>query len=171
MPIKGQQQRVFGPISNRLPKMPHPRLKLLAFFQGLQGYVLSPACYGCPFLNVATEYPDAAYPGHSVALEHKSQSSAGYAVGRGSWCERPEALAKTLILLMDGAYMSARMFGASPSSPAANLAETVHQLLDVSAPHPGRESKRLITRQKVAALMLYSKGCKVTKDPNVFKNR
>jgi AcrR family transcriptional regulator len=36
---------------------PTPREKLLAFFQSLQDYVTTPACYGCPFLNVATEYP------------------------------------------------------------------------------------------------------------------
>ena len=48
-----------------------PREKLLAFFESLQDYVTTPACYGCPFLNVATEYPETDYPGHQVALEHK----------------------------------------------------------------------------------------------------
>ncbi len=47
------------------------RAKLLAFFRSLQGYVTSPTCYGCPFLNMASEYPLAAHPGHRVALEHK----------------------------------------------------------------------------------------------------
>src|SRR5512147_2030229 len=47
------------------------REQLLAFLQGLQNYVLSPACYGCPFINVASEYPEATYAGHQVALEHK----------------------------------------------------------------------------------------------------
>ena len=97
---------------------PTPRLKLLAFFQALQEYVLSPACYGCPFLNVATEYPDAAYPGHSVALEHKKSVLARFTqLAEEAGAQRPEALAKTLILLMDGAYMSARMFGAFPVQP------------------------------------------------------
>ena len=35
-----------------------PREKLLAFFAGLQAYTVTPACYGCPFLNVASEYPE-----------------------------------------------------------------------------------------------------------------
>ena len=48
-----------------------PDAKLLAFFESLQDYVSTPACYGCPFLNVATEYPETDYPGHQVAMEHK----------------------------------------------------------------------------------------------------
>jgi hypothetical protein len=32
-------------------------------------------------------------------------------------------LADTLVLLMDGAYMAARVFGPSPNSPAAHVAE------------------------------------------------
>jgi len=36
---------------------PGGREKLLAFFEALQNYVVSPACYGCPFINVVTEYP------------------------------------------------------------------------------------------------------------------
>ncbi len=50
---------------------PTAREKLLAFFEGLQDYVQTPTCYGCPFLNVATEYPESDHPGHQVAMEHK----------------------------------------------------------------------------------------------------
>ena len=63
------------------------REKLLAFFQGLQDYVLSPACYGCPFINVASEYPEATYAGHQVALEHKQAVRARFnCAGAGSRC-------------------------------------------------------------------------------------
>src|SRR5574338_1573448 len=50
---------------------PTAREKLIAFFRGLQEYVTSPVCYGCPFINVASEYPEPDYPGHQIALEHK----------------------------------------------------------------------------------------------------
>ena len=33
--------------------------KLLAFFEALQSYATSPVCYGCPFINIASEYPEA----------------------------------------------------------------------------------------------------------------
>jgi AcrR family transcriptional regulator len=108
-----------------------PRDKLLAFFEGLQAYATTPACYGCPFLNVATEYPETDYAGHQVALEHKQSVRARFRqLAKEAGARQPEVLASGLFLLMDGVYMAARMFGASPHSPAANVAEVARQLLD-----------------------------------------
>ncbi len=64
---------------------PDAREKLLAFFAALQEYVLSPACHGCPFLNVASEYPQSDHVGHRVAVEHKQAVRARLsATGNGS---------------------------------------------------------------------------------------
>jgi hypothetical protein len=43
---------------------------------------------------------------------------------------QPQALADGLFLLMDGAYMAARMFVPSPNSPAANVAEAARRLIE-----------------------------------------
>jgi AcrR family transcriptional regulator len=108
---------------------PGAREKLLAFFQSLQEYVKTPACYGCPFLNVATEYPEAEYPGHQVALEHKQSVRARFRqLAQEAGATRPDVLADQLFLLMDGAYMAARMFGTK--NPAAHLAEAAQILID-----------------------------------------
>lgn len=110
---------------------PTSREKLLAFFEALQDYVLSPACYGCPFLNIATEYPEADYPGHQVAIEHKQSVRARFnQLAEEAGARQPAELANALFLLMDGAYMAARMFGSSPNSPAANVAKVAWQLID-----------------------------------------
>lgn len=110
---------------------PTAREKLLAFFQALQDYVMTPACYGCPFLNVATEYPETDYPGHQVALEHKQSVRARFRqLAKEAGAKRPEALADQLFLLMDGAYMASRMFGAE--NPAAHLAEAARVLIATS---------------------------------------
>lgn len=114
---------------------PTAREKLLAFFEGLQAYVLSPACYGCPFLNVAAEFPEADYIGHQVALEHKQNVHKHfYQLVAEAGAQQPEVLANALFLLMDGAYMAARTFGSSPANPAATVAETVRHLLDEQCP-------------------------------------
>ena len=106
-----------------------PRKKLLAFFQGLQDYVTTPACYGCPFLNIATEYPETDYPGHQVALEHKQSVRARFRqLAKEAGAAKPEVLADQLFLLMDGAYMASRMFGAK--NPAAHVAEAARVLID-----------------------------------------
>ena len=110
---------------------PTAREKLLAFFEALQEYVVSPACYGCPFLNVATEYPETDYAGHQVALEHKQAVRARFnQLAKEANARQPKALANALFLLMDGAYMAARMFGSSPSNPAADVAEAARHLID-----------------------------------------
>jgi AcrR family transcriptional regulator len=108
-----------------------PRDQLLAFFEALQDYAVTPACYGCPFLNVATEYPEADYAGHQVALEHKQAVRARFRqLAQAAGARQPEALADALFLLMDGAYMAARMFGGSPGNPAAHVAQAARQMID-----------------------------------------
>jgi len=110
-------------------EIPTARGRLLAFFQALQDYVSTPVCYGCPFLNVATEYPDPDYPGHQVAIAHKQSVRAKFReLAMEAGARRPEVLADQLFLLMDGAYMAARMFGTQ--NPAAHLAEGAQVLID-----------------------------------------
>ena len=107
------------------------RGKLVAFFEALQEYVVSPACYGCPFLNVATEYPETDYAGHQVALEHKQAVRTRLnQLAKQAGASEPKALANALFLLMDGAYMAARMFGSALDNPAADVAQAARQLID-----------------------------------------
>jgi AcrR family transcriptional regulator len=111
---------------------PTARGKLLAFFESLQQYVTTPASYGCPFLNVATEYPEPDYPGHQVAIEHKQSVRARFRqLAEEAGAKRPDVLADQLFLLMDGAYMASRMFGSE--NPAAHLAEAARILIDSSS--------------------------------------
>lgn len=108
-----------------------PRDKLLAFFEALQGYVTTPACYGCPFLNVATEYPETNYPGHQAAIEHKQSVRARFRqLAKEAGAKKPDTLADQLFLLMDGAYMASRMYGAK--NPASHLAEAARVLIDAA---------------------------------------
>jgi AcrR family transcriptional regulator len=110
---------------------PTPREKLLAFFQSLQGYVKTPSCYGCPFLNIATEYPEIDYPGHQIALEHKQSVRTRFRqLAKEAGATKPEALADQLFLLMDGAYMASRMFGIK--NPAVQVANAAQILIDAS---------------------------------------
>ncbi len=105
--------------------------KLVAFFEALQAYATAPACFGCPFLNLATEYPDVDNPGHRVALSHKQVVRGRFLqLAKEAGARQPEALADGLFLLMDGAYMAARMFGGAPTNPAAHLAEAARLLID-----------------------------------------
>ena len=109
---------------------PTAREKLLAFFEALQNYVKTPACHGCPFINVAAEYPEMDHMGHRIALEHKQSVRKRFrALAQEAGAQNPEMLADQLFLLMDGAYMTARMFGTS--NPASYLAIAAKTLIDV----------------------------------------
>ena len=95
--------------------------------------MLSPDCYGCPFINVAAEYPESDYAGHQVALEHKHSVLARFRqLSEEAGARQPDALANALFLLMDGAYLAARMFGPSTHSPAISLAETARQVIEAN---------------------------------------
>lgn len=110
---------------------PTAHAKLLAFFEALQQYVTSPACYGCPFINVASEFPEVEHVGHQVALAHKQSVRARFTqLAKEADARQPESLANALLLLMDGAYIAARMYGASSSNPAATVAEAARQIID-----------------------------------------
>lgn len=107
------------------------REKLLAFFRALQDYVTSTACYGCPFINIASEYPEPDYPGHKIALAHKRAVRERFLhLAMESGARQPELLADALLLLMDGAYMAARMYPLDASNPASHVADAAQELVD-----------------------------------------
>jgi AcrR family transcriptional regulator len=94
-----------------------------------QAPVTSPSCRGCGFQGAAAEFPEAAHPAHKVALAHKHQVLERFsALGREAKLRSPEGLAEQLLLLMDGAWVAARMFG--PKNPAARVAEAAQALID-----------------------------------------
>jgi AcrR family transcriptional regulator len=106
-----------------------PRAQLLAVFEALAALVSKPTCYGCPFLHAATEFPALEHPGHRVALEHKQAVRTRLrelATQAGAY--QPDVLADQLLLLMDGAFLQARMFG--PTNPAAHVAQAAATLIE-----------------------------------------
>lgn len=114
-----------------------PRDKLLAYFKALQHYATSSECYGCPFINVATEYPEKEYPGHQAAIEHKQAVFTRFKqLAEAAGAHEPQSLAGALVLLMDGAYMAARMFGVAPDNPAAHVAEAAQHLIEAHCGPP-----------------------------------
>ncbi len=105
-----------------------PHDKLIAFFRALADYVNKPYSYGCPFLNVAVEYPDPNYPGHKIAMEHKEAVRNRFRqLAREAGARQPALLGDQLLLLMDGTYMTARMYG--PRNPAVHVVEAVKNLI------------------------------------------
>lgn len=105
-----------------------PRAKLEAIFEGVAKLASSPECLGCAFVGAAAEFPEADHPGHRVAMEHKRA-----VVGRlrelaeAAGARDPDGLAEELLLVMDGAWSAARVFG--PGGHGRRAAQAARTLI------------------------------------------
>jgi AcrR family transcriptional regulator len=111
-----------------------PRARLVSMFDAVGKLANDPQCLGCTFQGTAAEFPDPEHPGHRVALAHKQAVLARLGtLAREADLRDPEALADQLLLLMDGAWVAARMFG--PHNPSAQVAAAATALIQAHS-HP-----------------------------------
>lgn len=107
-----------------------PRDRVIGVFQGLQQLVGSPACLGCPFLLAAAEFPEPGTRGHEVARSHKERLRERLrTMAADARCADPATTGDHLLLLMDGAFTAARLFGAA-DHPGRHVAAAAAVLLD-----------------------------------------
>ena len=86
--------------------------ELEAHIRWIANHILKPTYRGCPFLNVATEFPDAAHPARAITSRHKLELHRRLAVlAKTAGIRKPEELADHLGLLFDGAYMNGHLTG------------------------------------------------------------
>lgn len=86
-------------------------------------------CLGCPFLLAAAEFPEPATRGHAVAREHRQRLRERLrAMAAQAGAADAEALGDQLLLLMDGAFMAARLFG-NADHPGRHVAAAAATLL------------------------------------------
>jgi AcrR family transcriptional regulator len=113
-----------------------PRARLVSMFDAVGKLANDPQCLGCTFQGTAAEFPDPEHPGHRVALAHKQAVLARLGtLAREADLRDPEALADQLLLLMDGAWVAARMFG--HGNPSAQVAAAATALIQAhSRPKP-----------------------------------
>lgn len=106
-----------------------PRDRIMAVFTGLGALAQSAQCLGCTFQMSASEYPDPRHPAHKIAVAHKKAARRQFAtLARQAGLREPEALADQLLMLMDGAWVAARMF--DRASPARHVAAAAKALLE-----------------------------------------
>jgi AcrR family transcriptional regulator len=89
-----------------------PRDQLRALLAGVVKRLRHPAFRGCPFLNLAAEFPDAAHPGRVVCRDNKRELRrrlAGVAAAIGA--REPQRLADQLGLLINGANAGWQVLG------------------------------------------------------------
>jgi AcrR family transcriptional regulator len=103
--------------------------KLVGMFEAIEKLSTNPECLGCTFQGTAAEFPDRHHPGHEVALAHKRSVRDRFAeLAREGGLAHSERLADQLLLLMDGAWVAARMYG--PDNPSAGLTAAARMIID-----------------------------------------
>jgi len=73
---------------------------------------------GCPQLNMAAEFPDAAHPARVIAVSHVQELRRRFnAIAVRLGADRPEQLAAQLLLLVNGAFVSSQGLAAEEAGP------------------------------------------------------
>ncbi|SDE30108.1 TetR/AcrR family transcriptional regulator [Paraburkholderia lycopersici] len=105
--------RFFERFDASLAKHPgEPVKQLMQYFEDLARRASAPGYRGCPFVNVATEFPDATHPARRSVDENKSKLMARLtALAQEAGAAHPVALAEELALLVEGVYAASQTYG------------------------------------------------------------
>lgn len=125
---------------------PHrdPRAALEAVFEGVAKLASSPQCLGCAFVGAAAEFPELDHPGHQAALAHKRQVLDRLRdLAEAAGARDPGGLAEQLLLVMDGAWSAARVFG--PGSHGRRCAAAAQALIAAQVQDPAGRPSRAAT--------------------------
>jgi AcrR family transcriptional regulator len=116
-------------IAELMAKPKTPRAKLLAVFTWIAERASSPECSGCMFQSSAAEFAEHDHSVHQAGLLNKVVTRATYLEQAQLMKARnPEMLADQLLLLTDGAWAAARMWG--PDNPSRSLVAAAKVLID-----------------------------------------
>ena len=128
--------RFFERLDESLAKHPgEPAKQLVQYFEDLSRRASAPGYRGCPFVNVATEFPDPSHPARRSVDSNKSRLMARLAsLAKEAGAKDPAALAEELALLVEGIYAASQTYG--PGCGAILAAPRMAKLL-IEAACPG----------------------------------
>ena len=125
--------RFFERLESSLAKRPgEPAKQLLQYFEDLTQRASASDYRGCPFVNVATEFPDASHPARMSVADNKTRLVARLTdVAREAGAADPATLANALALLIEGIYAASQTYGpgCGPIRAACGVAQ---QLIDAA---------------------------------------
>lgn len=133
--LKRCDERSFARVDASLAKHPgEPVKQLLQYFDDLAQRASAPGYRGCPFVNVATEFPDVSHPARRAVAENKSKLMARLtALAEEAHAADPTALANALALLIEGVYAASQTYGAG-CGPILATPRIAKMLIDAACP-------------------------------------
>jgi len=129
--------RFFERFDESLAKHPgEPAKQLVQYFEDLSHRASAPGYRGCPFVNVATEFPDPSHRARQSVDSNKRRLMARLtSLAQEAGAKDPVALAEELALLVEGIYAASQTYG--PGCGAILAAPRTAKLL-IEAACPGR---------------------------------
>jgi AcrR family transcriptional regulator len=122
-----EQDRLFWTWWDRIEEQhaDDPRALLEALLSWAAKRIGDPAWRGCPFLNLATEFPDDNHPGRVIARRNKEEVRARLASKFG--VRDPDRIASQIALMIDGAYVTGLL--AEPADLRGDLVDAAMKLV------------------------------------------
>ena len=104
-----------------------PREQMLAMFDALREWFKTPEYRSCMFIKASGEYPERDHPIHTLAAEHKRLLHRQITeLAREAGAAEPEVLARALLLLKEGAIVTAHIgHEVDPAGDAKAMAEVL----------------------------------------------
>jgi AcrR family transcriptional regulator len=135
--LKRCDERFFARLETSVSKHPgEPVKQLLQYFDDLTGRASAANYRGCPFVNVAAEFPDASHPARHSVSDNKSRLIERLtALAKAASATDPAALANELALLIEGIYAASQTYGpgCGPILAAPRMAKL---LIEAACPAP-----------------------------------
>jgi len=128
--LEGQGQYMWSFVEAAVAAHPDdPRAQLLTYMEGLGERTTKKSYRGCGLSNAAVEYPDAEHPGRAVAVAYKTKMRGWLRdCAKAMDAKKPKRLADELMLLIEGAFITAQLFG--PDGPAGAARGAAEALIE-----------------------------------------
>jgi len=142
-------RRFWGYFDASIDKHPDaPRLQLSRFFADLAQRASAPGYRGCPFVNAAAEFPDRSHLARRMVADNKTRLLQRLTeLAKAAGAREASSLAKSLALLIEGAYAASQTY--SPDSGVmAALPIAAELLIDAAMPDRARPDRRAVHRRR-----------------------
>ena len=128
-----RDEKFWGYIDASLDKHPgEPRAQLHQLFVDIAERTSAPDYRGCPFVNIAVEFPDRSHVARRMVADNKARLLKRLmSLAKGAGANDASFLAKALALLIEGAYAASQTYGPGSSLMTA-LPKAADALIDAA---------------------------------------
>ena len=134
--LERSDENFWGYFNASMAKHPDDaRAQLLQFFIDVSERASRPGYRGCPFVNVAAEFPDPSHAARQFVQRNKALLLSRLRDrAEAAGATDPDALADDLAFLIEGAYTASQTFGTDAPRLIKSLPRTARVLLDAGIP-------------------------------------